>query len=75
MIPLLHRNAEGKNLLPQDAAVLLDGDCILFCGRESAMHAQQWALQNINALEYLVVGDVSQYNPVVRWVNSKLNRR
>jgi len=75
MIPLLHRNAEGKNLLPQDDAVLLDGDCVLFCGKESAMHAQQWALQNINALEYLVVGDVSQYNPVVRWVNSKLNRR
>jgi Trk K+ transport system NAD-binding subunit len=56
-IPLLLLRAGERVLLPDEDSVLRRGDRLLFCGRPNARERMEWALQNQNALDYILTGE------------------
>lgn len=56
LLPLLLLRDERVTLLPEGKTILAAGDALLFAGAPAARSAQQLALDNRNALDYLLLG-------------------
>ncbi len=55
-IPLLLVRDDEEYPLPAPSMMLMPGDCLLFAGRSSARNRQLLAMQNTNALDYVLTG-------------------
>lgn len=67
-LPLLLRRGENDLLLPDSSVELRSGDRILFCGQEGVASEMQWALNNVNVLDYIVTGNERPTGWAWRWL-------
>lgn len=70
-IPLLHVRAERKRTDLKPDLPLAEGDCLLFCGRDSAQRRQFQAMRDIVALNYLMTGRIQPNGLIWRWFAQK----
>ncbi len=75
LVVLMMENQDGRALLPPDSHILQSGDRLLLCGQSRARHSLNWNLQNLNVLEYLVLGKVKQRNLFTRMFKTAADRR
>ncbi len=69
--PLLLKR-EGRHIvMPGELEQLALGDKILFCGRAGALSEQSWALENESTLNYLLTGEDSNPNPILRLIRKR----
>jgi len=68
LLPLLLVRDGRDQELPEDETVLKPGDELLFAGTRAAKTAQNLALDNRNALEYVLTGHDAQ-GLLWRWFN------
>jgi len=74
IIVLMLENHEGRVLLPGMDYRVESGDRFLLCGQQGMRHSLEWNLQNINILEYLVLGQVKQRNQVVQYIKKLISK-
>jgi Trk K+ transport system NAD-binding subunit len=67
VIALLLARSGEENLLPADATPVKPGDRILFCGLREASRRQLYSVNNPNAMQYIVTGEVPSA-AVWRWL-------
>jgi len=70
-IPLLHVRADRKRTDLRPDLMLEEGDCLLFCGRDSAQRQQMQALWNTNTLDYLLTGEIRPNGLLWRWFTQR----
>ena len=58
-------------LLPDDDMELRAGDEILFCGNYGIAGKMRWAMQNANALDYVITGDERPAGYVWQWLHQR----
>jgi len=70
-VPLLHFRADRKRTDIRPDLLLAEGDCLLFCGRDSAQKRQIQVMRNINALDFLLTGQVQPNGLLWRWFTQR----
>jgi len=58
VIPLLLLRRGERIMLPDEETRLMIGDKVLFCGSNAAYSDMAWTLCNINALDFVLTGDI-----------------
>ncbi len=67
---LLHKRGDQIQLTPGELTELEVGDELLFCGRFSHLDLQRWTLENDQRLHYLLTGQETSSNPILRSLRS-----
>jgi len=67
---LLHKRGDQIQLTPGELTELQVGDELLFCGRFSHLDLQRWTLENDQRLHYLLTGQETSSNPILRRLRS-----
>jgi voltage-gated potassium channel len=70
-IPLLLLRHHDYSLLPREEIKVQKDDRLLFCGSSYARNRMEWTLQNANALNYVLTGDIGPQG----WIWRKLKKR
>ena len=68
IIPLLLTRGEAREVLPDGDRPLRLGDRLLLCGCNLGRSRLTWTLQNLHALDYLLVGASPPEGLIWRWL-------
>ena len=60
-----------RQLQPDPDMSLVEGDCVLFCGRSGAHNRMEWTLQNENALDYILTRETRPQGLIWRMFQGK----
>lgn len=66
--PLMLHTGHEYDLLPGELDILKPGDEILFCGRTKSLRRMEWAMNNLNTLNYLMTGEEPTGNSLYRFL-------
>ena len=72
-IALMLARGTRLELLPAGEMRLRAGDRLLYCGRQSAQTRMAWTLQNLHALDYVLIGGSSPQGALWRLFRRRAN--
>jgi voltage-gated potassium channel len=73
LVPLMLCRGQDHELLPPVSTTLMEGDRILFCGRENTRNALTLLLDNLKALTFIIDGKEIADSYIWRWLRRKLD--
>ena len=73
-ILLFIKRGELEILLPEENAVLMEGDKILMCGQYGVKRQVDWSIKNKNVFDYIYTGKEQSSGYLAQWVARKNNK-